>query len=63
MTNKMIYASATLAGDGVQASTQSFPADTETCIPWRMAALTASSKDWKPFFHPSDILHGARVYA
>ena len=58
----MLYASATLAGDRVQALTQSFPADTETCIPLLMAALTASSKAWKPFFNPSDILYGAWVY-
>lgn len=55
------YASETLAGDGVQASTQSFPAATETCIPRRMAALTASSKAWKPFAHLIDMLHGARI--
>ena len=58
----MLYASDTLAGDVVQASIQSFPAATETCIPLMAAALTTSSKALKPFFHASDILYGAWVY-
>ena len=39
----MIYASGTLAGETLQASSQSLPAATATCIPCLMRALTASS--------------------
>ena len=50
------YASETRAGDLLQASIQSLPADTDTCIPFLIAALTASSKALYPE-DPRDILH------